>query len=647
MDSNFLNIYRQNLDTLRKYLPGMVENIEQTDISNFRIDVSDQGINFFIGDHPLYPLNVNQYLATQIEQFIYSPTALLSSPRDIELDPVAPVQNIYINKMLENLPRLQQDNTKFHTHLDSLPVLLLFGAGTFVHIEQLIQLVDIKTLIIVEDSFHMIKASMHIINWQPIFEYFSRDGYSIEFYVDKNEQAVAKHIINTLYGSYLFYYNFIPFFLTYKSGFLVNVYNHIRANYNKLTHGWGFYDDEILGLKHTLKNLKNPIHILTNTKKLPESSCVFVIASGPSIDKDIETIKQYKGKAVIFSCGTALRILVQNGIIPDYQIESERTYSKYIGLSQMGVDKKYFEQITFIGLNVIHPDVFTLFKKVKIFFRSNDCGSSVIPEDIPQLNHCNPTATNAGLSLAVEMGFDNIYLFGCDVGYKDEKYHHSKDSAYYDKNCPKHYNMRQFNTTHVLKSNFDNQQILSSEVLIWCKQSMENCIIDNANKKQKTPHIYNCSDGAYIEYTKPLKSDLISLGSAIPKNLVLLSVEEKFSYDGWNLNYHFSKEIKETIKIIDKIIFMIKEETQIVSFSHFFNLANKIYKLIYTNKERTESSMIFSLTKGTFIEFFNILYVYSSLSQELQNGIDFINTGFGIIIEFLEKVKEEVSALEY
>mgnify|MGYP003300892789 CR=1 FL=1 len=42
-----------------------------------------------------------------------------------------------------------------------------------------------------------------------------------------------------------------------------------------------------------------------------------VISAGPTLDRNIETIKKYRDNVVIFTVGTALKTLIKNDIKPD------------------------------------------------------------------------------------------------------------------------------------------------------------------------------------------------------------------------------------------------------------------------------------------------------------------------------------------
>ena len=411
--------------------------------------------------------------------------------------------------------------------------------------------------------------------------------------------------------------------------------------------GLGFYDDEWMSLNHTMANIinKKNIPVYKGGYNLPKNSTLFIVASGPSIDQDIEYIKKNKDNVVIFSCGTALKILITNGIVPDFQVETERTYSKYEGLTQMGIDEKYFKKIKFIGLNVMHPDVFTIFDENYIFCRKHDTGSSLVPDHIPKLDYCNPTATNGAVSFATELGFDNIYFFGVDIGYKDEQNHHSKDSVYKNKFCTKHHNVEMYTTSQKIKSNFGDGYVLSTEVLVWCKQRIENCIIENIKQTNKKQINYiNCCDGGYIEYTTPLHSQDIVLPD-IDKNLVLESIKNNFIRDSDEFNL-LKTSIKDTFLLekniylsgVDSIIDLIKDK-QIDNYSNLFILLDKTFKICMQTYNNREISILKMFLRGTLYHFCSAIFTHSLAMIDKELSFVYINESFKKVVQFLEITK--------
>ena len=517
MSLDFEKTYEDNMIFLQKDWNLLYHKINSADISQYELIVENDGnINVKVGNTVLYPNNSKEEIQRQVDKFLKKPRVFQKAPtmNDV-LSEHEFIHNKYVLDIQNDSPYLNESRGFIgygHNADSTFPYFLMFGVGLGYHIEYLIKHADIKHLSILDEDFSFLKLSMHIMDWRPILEYFNKENYSLYFRVTDNSDTLSKIIVNDIFANYPFYYSYIPYFMHYESDFFITLKRKYNEFIDLAITGLGFYDDEIWSLEQTIANLntKPDIPFYKGNVKLPEDSVAFIVGSGPSLDDDIEYIKKHKDNVVVFSCGTALGSLMANGIIPDFHVEKERAQGKTRGIENMGLTEKDFEKITFIGINVIHPDVFALFKNKLIVCRKNDTGSTILP-DIPKLDYCMPTAVNAGLSIATDMKFDKIYLFGTDVGYWDEKNHHSKSSAYYDKNTP-HFKAELPATTKSIKSNFREENILTNDGMYWCKTGKENCIKSYfKNTKDKTTKFYNCSDGAFIEATIPLRAKDIPL----------------------------------------------------------------------------------------------------------------------------------------
>jgi hypothetical protein len=654
MERDFNTTYEKNLQSFKQNWTAVYQKVMEADISKYELVLNGDNVNVKVNGHLLYPEDVDTAINSQVQTFLDNPTSFFQKPGyqklvQEELDDEY-IHDNYLQDIQKNSPYLKDPRFKGYSHnIDhAYPYFLMFGIGTGVHIEKLIKKCDIKNIVIMDEDYSFLKVSMHIVDWHAILVYFSRPGYSITFKTAKTPEYLSYSVINELFAEFPHFISFIPFYMHYQSDFFKAVRKEFEDKIRLALSGLGFYDDEWMSLDYTIKNISHAtIPVFKGNTKLPENSSVFVIAAGPSIDNDIEYIKKYKDQVVIISSGTALRILIENDIIPDYHLETERTYSKYVGLSDMGVEKKYFDQIPFIGLNVIHPEVWTLFKHKMIFCRENDCGSSVLP-NIPRLDHCNPTATNGALSFATELGFDNIYLFGTDVGYWSEENHHSKDTAYYDKSCKKHYNMRLFQTTRSLKSNFREEDILSTEVLFWCKQRMENCITAHEKLPMK---YFNCSDGAYVKGALPLHAKDLLIDNSIKKEM-LYAINKSFITKKKDLVVFknktkkiFQKNRTEYIKNLDKLIKLIKE-SKIETYSEMYDLINLSYNIITTsNPDKSKGSLTFSFLRGTLYHIYAYIYAHSLAVHNKEKSFEYIHYCFEKVLEFLYEIKSEIKKI--
>ena len=73
-------------------------------------------------------------------------------------------------------------------------------------------------------------------------------------------------------------------------------------------------------LKMLLKNVPNLVNEmpLVSLKDAYKGKTAVVVSAGPTLDRNIETIKKYRDRMVVITVGTALRTLVVHGIKPDF-----------------------------------------------------------------------------------------------------------------------------------------------------------------------------------------------------------------------------------------------------------------------------------------------------------------------------------------
>lgn len=70
-------------------------------------------------------------------------------------------------------------------------------------------------------------------------------------------------------------------------------------------------------LKYNLKYLLHSQNLAQYKNIIPEEVPVVVVAAGPSLNKNVERLKNAQGRAVIIATDTALKVLLREGIIPD------------------------------------------------------------------------------------------------------------------------------------------------------------------------------------------------------------------------------------------------------------------------------------------------------------------------------------------
>ncbi|EFO9447924.1 motility associated factor glycosyltransferase family protein, partial [Campylobacter lari] len=187
--------------------------------------------------------------------------------------------------------------------------------------------------------------------------------------------------------------------------------------------------DALQGLTQFIYNLpkmiQNPPLRNLWLKQNKKAKSAIVVATGPSLSKQLPLLKQYQDKFSIFCVDSSYSILAKNDIKPDFVLMSERTHFSADLLKQNyeNIDK----DIIFILLSLVHPSVIKylentnrkyilipyptiFFDKLNLFdFGKSPSGGTV--------------AYNA-LQLACDFNHENIIFIGQDLAYgKDGKTH--------------------------------------------------------------------------------------------------------------------------------------------------------------------------------------------------------------------------------
>ncbi len=93
-------------------------------------------------------------------------------------------------------------------------------------------------------------------------------------------------------------------------------------------------------LSNFRNNIKNCGYDIGELKDKIDGKEVYLVAAGPSLDKNIAMLKEKPKNAVIIVVGTAFRKLLSEGIRPDYAVfldASERIYAQLAGLEKESV----------------------------------------------------------------------------------------------------------------------------------------------------------------------------------------------------------------------------------------------------------------------------------------------------------------------
>jgi len=544
----------KNMAFLKSRMPTIYDYYAAYSPQRVELKIDDTGaINLCSNNQFVYNEEPKNASYKQVETFLKSPPCLdfeipIRTNTNYKYQHEKVLNNIYIKKRSELINQTLHILKKG----EQINFIAFMGCGLGHHIEQLQNVCPIRSMFIYEPEPDVFFAALHTVDMTKWFQACLALGGEVTFKIGGVETEFVNEI--SAYFKREGYFNFPQMYLYrhYKSEKTNDAFKLINELAYRYKAGWGFCEDEIIGISHTLANISdNKAKVLLENAKLQKKSApVFIIGNGPSLDQNLAYIKANENNVIIISSGTSLKPLLNYGIVPDIHVEQERPKSIFQWVKKIGYED-ILKGIPLVCLNTVYPGILGLFKRPYVMLKAGDAGTSFIQEYVSnkylELFYCNPTVTNASTSGAIAMGFENLYLFGLDYGFKSEDEHHAKGSIYQD--------IAEFKMKGHFKvpGNFGGE-VYTTRVFDSSRGVLEQLLEQNPNVK-----CVNLSDGALIRLTNAQHSQ------DLPKFKIIKdksSAVEKYLNTSFNNGYSiehdlhddFHQALPEFSKYIDYLV---------------------------------------------------------------------------------------------
>ncbi|WP_371362968.1 hypothetical protein SRRS_39750 [Sporomusa rhizae] len=383
------NILQKNLETIAETTPFLLNELLQLDFSQMDSGVVEEIASN--GSRDIYFCHGNNKF-------------LLHS----SYDPIAEAQRIAcgVNKTKDYL-------------------FVVFGLGLGFHLFELKKQISTATkVVIVEHNLDVLKYVLTHFDLSEIF----KSGQFILLFGD--EQQIGKM---SLYLAALNFYNLAHNIQVLT---LPNYYVYANENKNALQHisktmlntviSFGnSLDDQFVGFANMCYNTdaimrSNSIDELKGKyKDVP----AIIVAAGPSLDKNIQYLKEANDKALIIACDASMRACEKHDVQPDAIASIERdepTYTFYYK------DRKFPKDLVLLAPGSIWPKIYDEYEGKTVIMARNDKGfekiwtSTFEQFEYVSLGHSCATVAFAA---AREAGCNPIILIGQDLAYTSGKKH--------------------------------------------------------------------------------------------------------------------------------------------------------------------------------------------------------------------------------
>ncbi|MCC5853789.1 MAG: motility associated factor glycosyltransferase family protein [Alkalimonas sp.] len=514
-------LYQRNMAALAQYYPKVHQAIEQHQAKQWQLVKVHEQVNLYHSERrALFYQDTEAESTALVDYFVHHPfkdDIILGQKVSGKLK-----HYIHFTHVSQVEPLINRQLSQQTVLPDEVGSLIVFGVGLGRHIEQLVKQRHIKNLYICEPNLDFFAASLWVTDWAGILSeadeaesriYLNLGGDGSSYFYDlmaQFYQVGAYSIADTYMLS------------SYFNPRMQQAISDLRAELKVVLALGEYFDHARYGVAHTYNSLKQKHNWLKydnrSYKQLPAMELpVFVVGNGPSLDDSIDTLKQYQGRAIIISCGTALRSLHKHGIQPDFHAEVEQNRATYFWVNQVD-DPDYLKGINLLSVNGIHPDTASLFKDVFLCFKDGESSTFWFQKGlekrgvkIASLSYAYPTVTNLVMNYILRLGSKVIYLFGVDLGFIDVRYHHSKSSAYYRDDGSEIYDYQKAHGGGIPAAGNFIPWVFTKREFDVSRKLMEQAI----SKAGRKVEVYNCSNGVAIKGAVPLHQENILLDNQL------------------------------------------------------------------------------------------------------------------------------------
>ncbi len=246
--------------------------------------------------------------------------------------------------------------------------------------------------------------------------------------------------------------------------------------------------DNLIGFHNLINNVNEIIEnpYLSSFKNKFYNKPAFIVANGPSLDKNIEILKKIKDKGLMIAAGSSVIPLLKEEIKPDAMCILERTEQAFLHHFR-GIE--YPEELVLLGLAIIDKRNYQTFQGPRIpIFRSREAMNRWVNRFIGD-ESCLSGGSNVShlaYEAAIYMGANPIIFVGQDFAFAPDGAHHSKKSRYYEGSSQSDYDK---NKVVDVDSN-DGKSISSTPLWTFFRKGLEEMIMN-------TPHItvINATEG--------------------------------------------------------------------------------------------------------------------------------------------------------
>ncbi len=425
------DLFQANLEALQKYQPHIAKLFEGTYTPYSRVVGSrvTGNLNIDLGHTTFYQKDAASFADAQVTSYLEKRDQRIELGwRDIPEDNGRVAETVLVKG---GAYLAEQGVERQVQALDpDGGYLIVFGLGLGLHLERLIDSLDIRSVIVVERFEEFVYHAMGQVDFKRMLEEIDRRKGTLQFVISDTPQHIANYIFymmrqnsfGLIDGSYIYSH--------YDSFVLDESLKYFKERLPVLAANPGFFEDEQTMLRNYIGNTtRHESFVYADKPRAVKNTPVIICGSGPSIDQAVDFVKKHRDSAIVISCGTGLGALLGHGIEPDFHVDIENTPGP-VEIVEGLSSKHKLNRISLIASNTVRPELVGRFGQRILFYRDTVSSSKLFGQKYGEVFHAVPTVANTAARIALGLGFRNLHLVGVDLGARDQNQHHGQHSVY-------------------------------------------------------------------------------------------------------------------------------------------------------------------------------------------------------------------------
>jgi hypothetical protein len=323
-------------------------------------------------------------------------------------------------------PRMAADEwAELQVEKKKYPVVVVFGFGMGYRLRALIEkLPEDYSLLVVEPNPAQLKEVMDVVDCRDLFNdprLRLVTGDKLDTFGDVFEDLVNWR--NVTQTTQVELPNYRQLYTDLYLEFLDAMQRHVSIKrVLKRTH----YQQGLIWLRNTIENIPTMFEArsLTTLRDAFEGKPVVVVSAGPSLDKNMDLLKDVRDNVVIVAVDTAVKALKERGIEPHLMVTVDGKNRNY----RLNLKPSPFEDVPLVGMLRSYPPIYEE-SRARKFLLSDGVDARVLNKSLLGEADINWEHTTFGVGSSVAhmaynvarfVGGSPIIFIGQDLAYSEE-----------------------------------------------------------------------------------------------------------------------------------------------------------------------------------------------------------------------------------